>query len=244
MKRTFYLFLVSLMLYQCAQKSSSSNVGFRANPLPDSIPVFMLQSDELVPDDSKFVREIQMGQSLFSNSCGYKNLMNYATFTAKQSGANIIHLTEVNKPVAMGNGCYHVTARLYENLNPEKLKKLALQKQVINKSKLPENADYAIVYFYRPKSFEGSVISYPINMDGKGAIGKSSNGHYFQYKVTDFGKHRFFGKSKKQDSVVLNIEKGQEYYVRCGVTKGTSIAIPDMYLIENYVGAREMAEIQ
>lgn len=243
MRRMFYLLLASGFLYQCAQKSSPSTTAFRANPLPDSIAVFMLQPDELVPDNSKFVREIQMGQSLFSSNCGYKNLMNYARFTAKQSGANLIHLTQINKP-AMGNGCYHVTARLYSNFEAEDLKKLADRQKAANQSKLPKDADYAIVNFYRPKNYEGAIVSYSIKVDGKETIGKSSNGHFFQYKVTQFGKHRFSGKTGKQDFVVINVEKGQEYYVRCGVTKGSNIALPDMYVIENYVGEREMSELK
>jgi len=243
MKRVYYLLLLSLPLYQCAKTSTSTTAGFRANPLPDSVQVFSLQPDEVVPDKSEFVREIVMGESLFSTNCGYKNLMNYANFTAKQSGTNLIHLTEIKRP-AMGNGCYHITAKLYKNTDTSQLEKLATERKLENKSRLPKDADYAIVHFYRPKNFEGAAVFYNIKMDDQGTIGKSSNGHHFEYKITNFGKHRFFGKTKKPDSVVLDIQKGQEYFVRCGVAKSTSIAIPDIYVIENYVGIREIAEMQ
>jgi hypothetical protein len=243
MKRIFYLLLLSLPFYQCAKTSTSTTAGFRANPLADSVQIFTVQPDEIVPEKSDFVREIVMGASLFSSNCGYKNLMNYANFTAKQSGANVIHLTEIKRP-AMGNGCYHITAKLYKNTDAVQLEKLAMEQKLANQSRLPKDADYAIVHFYRPKNFEGAAVSYNIKMDDQGVIGRSSNGHQFEYKITTFGKHRFFGKTKKPDSAVLDIQKGKEYFIRCGVTKGSGIAIPDMYVIENYVGIREMAEMQ
>ncbi|PSL23847.1 hypothetical protein [Dyadobacter jiangsuensis] len=243
MKRILYLLSVALACWQCAQKASTSTAGFRANPLADSVHVYTLQPDESVPEKSEFVRDIVMGASLFSNNCGYKNLMNYARFQAKQSGANVIHFTEIKRP-ALGNGCYHISARLYKNDDAAQLGKLAGAQELANQSRLPKDADYAIVYFYRPKDFEGAAIGYNIKMDDQGTIGRASNGHQFQYKITSFGKHRFFGKTKKQDSVTLDIQKGQEYFVRCGVTKGNSISLPDMYVIENYVGIRELAEMQ
>ncbi|SEJ38394.1 hypothetical protein SAMN05216327_109159 [Dyadobacter sp. SG02] len=242
MKRILPLLSLCFILSQCAQKTASTTAGFRANPLADSIRIFTLQPDEAIPEKSEFVRDIQMGASLFSSNCGYKNLMNYAHFTAKQSGANVIHFTEIKRPV-MGNGCYHINAKLYKNTDDAQLAKLANEQKVANQSRLPKDADYAIVHFYRPKSYDGAIISYNIKMDDQGSIGKSSNGHQFQYKVTSFGKHRFVGKTKKTDSVTLDIQKGQEYFIRCGVAKGPSISLPDMYVIENYVGIREMAEM-
>lgn len=243
MKKIFCLLASVLIFGQCARTNTSTTGVFRANPLADSIDIYTLQPDEVIPDKSEFIRDIQMGSSLFSNNCGYKNLMNYAHFTAKQSGANVIHFTEIKRP-ALGNGCYHITARLYHNTDASQLEKLAAEKKHANQSRLPKDADFAVVHFYRPRNYEGAAMSYTIKMDNQGKVGKSSNGHQFQYKVTTFGKHRFFGKTKKTDSVVLDIQKGQEYFIRCGVTKGTGIAVPDMYAVENYVGIREMEEME
>lgn len=242
MKRNFYVLLACLIFYSCSKKSSGTTAAFRADPLPDGTEMFILQPDESLPAKSEFVREIVLGQSLFSSDCGYKSLMNYARFTAKQSGANLIHLTEIKRPM-LGNGCYHITARLYKNLEEENLTPLKKSRVEANKSRLPENADYAMVYFYRPKDFDGSIISYDVKMDDKGVIGKASNGARFEYKVISSGKHKFFGKTKKQDAITVDIEKGQEYFIRCGVTKGSGIAIPDMFLMENYVGKQELAEM-
>jgi len=227
---------------QCAKLNSSTSTTFRANPLADSVKIYTLQPDETVMDKSELVREIQMGSSMFSSNCGYKNLMNYANFTAKQSGANVIHLTEIKRP-ALGNGCYHITAKLYKNFDVNQLLKLEEEQAIANQSRLPKDSDYAVIHFYRPKNYDGALISYDIKMDDLGTIGRSSNGHQFDYKMTTFGKHRFFGKTKKSDSVTLDIKKGQEYFIRCGVAKGSSISIPDMYAIENYVGIREISEM-
>ena len=243
MKKFLYAFIVCIACYQCSPKSTGPTVGFRANALSDSTQIFLLQPDESLPAKSEFVRELDMGYSLFSNECGYKNLINYARFTAKQSGANLVHLADVKKPT-LGNGCYRIKAKLYRNFDDDNLVDLKKERIDANKSRLPQDADYAIIHFYRPKSFEGAAISYKIKMDDKGVIGKASNGAHFEYKVTSFGKHKFFGKTKKSDSVTLDIEKGQEYFVRCGVAKGSSISLPDMFVAENYVGRQELAEMQ
>ena len=52
----------------------------------------------------------------------------------------------------------------------------------------------------------------------------------FKYKIKDFGKHKFWGKTESQDSVVINIEKGQEYFVRCGIKMGVAVGKPEMHL--------------
>lgn len=243
MKRILYLAASALLFYCCAKKTSSSTANIRANPLPDSVKIYTLQPNEILPANSEFVRDIEMGTSLLSSECGYKKLMNYAQFTARQAGANLVQLIQVKKPT-IENGCYQIRAKLYKNLEETNLTDFKNLRATANKSSLPKDADYAVIHFYRPKDYNGSAISYHIKMDGDSVIGKASNGATFDYKTSSFGKHKFTGKTQKQDAVTLQVEKGQEYYIRCGVAKGTAISLPDIYVMENFVGRQEYAELQ
>jgi hypothetical protein len=39
--------------------------------------------------------------------------------------------------------------------------------------------------------------------------------------------------------VLINIQKGEEYYVRCGIKMGVLMGRPEIYLIENSKGRKE-----
>ncbi|MFC0682960.1 hypothetical protein ACFFGH_34460, partial [Lysobacter korlensis] len=64
------------------------------------------------------------------------------------------------------------------------------------------------------------------------------------FKTRDFGEHKFWGKTESQDSVVINVKKGQEYFIRCGIKMGVAVGKPEMYLIENHIGIKEYEEIE
>ncbi len=239
MKRTVTLLLFALIVLQsCSPKirTSLSNTEFK--PLDDVNGIVILKHYDKLPEDSSFVGDLKIGDSGFSTDCGYTKVIDDAKETAKQSGANIIQLTELKQP-DFHSTCYRIKAKLYRNSNSDALAQISEISKLGNKSRLPANSDYAVVYFYRPKIFAGSMIGFKVRMDDETVIGRVRNGEKFEYKITEFGKHEFWGKTESKTSVTIDIEKGQEYFVRCGINLGITVGRPEMYVVENALGISE-----
>jgi hypothetical protein len=244
MKRTFIILLfASIILQSCSPKirTSLSNNAFKA--LDDESEILIIKENEKIPVNSNFIGELKIGDSGFSTDCGYTKVIDDAKETAKKSGANLIHLTEVKKP-NFGSTCYRIKAKLYRNLNLDALAQISESRKFENKSRLPSDADYAVVYFYRPKIFTGSMIGFKVRIDDETVIGRVRNGEKFEYKISDFGKHEFWGKTESRTSVIIDIEKGQEYFVRCGINMGIAVGRPEMYVVENELGISEYESLK
>lgn len=239
MKKTIILtLLIAAILQSCSPKIRTHLATESFKPLAAETEILIVNQNEKVPVDFKFVGELKIGDSGFSTDCGYSKVISDAKESAKKSGANLIHLTEVKKP-NLGSSCFRIKAKLYRNLNQEVLADLSEKRSFENQSRLPADADYAVIYFYRPKNYSGSFIGFKIRMDDETVIGRVRNGEKFEYKTTDFGKHEFWGKTESKSAVIIDIKKGREYFVRCGITMGIGVGRPEIYLIENELGISE-----
>jgi Protein of unknown function (DUF2846) len=82
------------------------------------------------------------------------------------------------------------------------------------------------VVFYRTGGFVGAAISCNVREDGK-LIGGLGGGKYF---IQEFepGKHVFTTKSEATDTLNMEIESGETYYVRCGIGMGVVAGRPNL----------------
>ena len=233
----FFLFL-GIKILACSPKVRSNLTNTSFQPLTSKEKVILLSESETVPENSNFVGDIRIGDTGFSTDCGYQTVIDNAREVAQRSGANIIKLTKVRKPNFIST-CYRIQGRLYRNTDPKELANLTANRAKQNESRLPEDADYAVVYFYRPNMFQGSLISYKIRHNDDTVIGKARNGYKFEFKTNEFGQHIFWSKTESRDSVVIDVKRGQEYFVRCGINTGVAVGRPEIYIMENAVGIEE-----
>jgi hypothetical protein len=82
------------------------------------------------------------------------------------------------------------------------------------------------VVFYRTGGFVGAAIGCNVREDGK-LIGSLGGGKYF---VQEFepGKHIFTTKSEATDTLNMEIESGETYYVRCTIGMGVVAGRPNL----------------
>lgn len=243
MIRITFTLVTGLFLYSCSPKIKSNLSDNRFQAFDKDYDVLILEPGDIVPKQSLFVGDLKIGDTGFSTDCGYKTVISNAKTTARNSGANIVHLTEVRKP-NFGSTCYRIKANMYRNMNTDILVQLKEEDNLKNRSALPDDADYAIVYFYRPKVFSGSMVGYKIRTEDDNIIGRVRNGEKFEYKTSEFGEQIFYGKTEVRDSVIINIQKGEEYFVRCGITLGVAVGKPELYIIDNHVGRKEYAKLE
>lgn len=244
MKNLIISILIGGTIFQsCTPRVKSSLSPSNYGSLGERTEVFVLEVNDEVPENSQYVGELRVGNSGFSTDCGYKKVLEEARRVSRNSGANLICLTEFKEP-RLSNQCYRIRAKMYRNFNSESLEAISAKRDLLRKSRLPKEADYAIVHFYRPQKYFGSIIRYKLRHNDKTVISKVKNGDIIEFKTKEFGKHIFWGKTETKTVVEIEIEKGQEYFVRCGVKGGITVGRPDMYLIENHVGIKEMKKIK
>ena len=78
------------------------------------------------------------------------------------------------------------------------------------------------IVFFRPSSFIGMAVYFKIR-ENDAELGKLSNGAYFVQTV-DPGKHTFTAKTENTDKLTLEIDDGETYYVKGGLSMGLVIA--------------------
>lgn len=245
MKFQTALFLIAIFLIQsCSPKVKSKLTGdVKYDPLDTSTEVLVFKVKESAPEGSDFIGEIKVGDTGFSTDCDYFEVLKTAKSEARNSGANILKLTKILRPGTNLSNCYRLKAKLYRNYN-EETNQLLAAKALENKSQLSENTDYAMVYFYRPHNYQGSLITYKIRMDEDSIIGKATDSGVFAYKITSFGEHKFWGKTETATSVTINVEKGKEYYFRCGLKMGLAVGRPTIVLMESSTGRNQYKKLE
>lgn len=239
MKRLVFLIVTSALLVSCSTSVSTKIVNKNFQKLENSSPIIVLDEKEEVPNSSDLIGDLKIGDSGFTTDCGYDKVIADATNAARNAGANIIKITELKKPSTFGSTCYRIKAKLYRNVDAEALSVLAQKRSLKNKSRLPENADYAVVYFYRPSNGAGGLLGYKIKDVNDSIVGRLRNGEKFAYKTKKFGAQTFYGVLETKEEVKINVEQGKEYFVRCAVNMGIVLGRPEINLTENFVGIKE-----
>jgi len=242
MKKLILITILGILVQSCTPKVSSNLAVNSPSPISKSVEIYVIEEGGSVPNNSEFVGNLKIGDTGFSTDCGYEKVILEAKKTARKSGSNFILLTEVKKP-NFTSSCYRIKGSMYRNLDESALIKTEEQNIKKNKSRLSENSEYAVVHFYRPKRFFGAALGYKIRLGDDTTIGKARNGQYFKYEIRDFGEYKFWAKTESKSSVVIDVKKGEEYFIRCGLKMGVAVGRPEIYLIENQVGIKEIQEM-
>ncbi len=89
------------------------------------------------------------------------------------------------------------------------------------------------VVFFRTGGLVGAAISCNVREEGK-LIGGLSGGKYFVVNFTP-GKHVFTTKSEATDTLNMEIESGETYYVRCSIGAGVVAGRPNLTPVDKAV---------
>ncbi|WP_264564571.1 DUF2846 domain-containing protein [Flavobacterium sp. N3904] len=228
-----------ILLVSCGTSISTKLANKNYQKLNDENQIIVLEKTDILPDHSEFIGDVKIGDSGFTTDCGYNKVITDVTTAARNAGGNIVQITEIKEPSFFGSTCYRVKAKVYRNLNPESLAIIINSKNLKNKSRLSDDSDYALIYFYRPSLGVGSLLGYQIKNTNDSIIGRVRNGEKFVYKTKKFGNQNFYGTLETKEGVTINVEKGKEYFVRCGVTMGVAIGRPEINIVENNIGIKE-----
>ena len=244
MKHLIFSLLLLSSILGCKPKISKNIISNNYAPLDFKTELIILNDLEIIPKSTEFIGEITIKDSGANSPCGYAKTFEDVKYNAKMSGANVIVLTKIST-INLSNTCYKIKASLFRSMDEKS--KLAIQKNIEkkNKSRLAEDADYAIIYFYRPVTGYNLTTKYKIQINQEPtSIGKLSSGDRFYFKTKKFGKNRFWVRKNEEYSIEIDVKKGQEYFVKCAVNLEQIINNFEIKLMETHFGKKEFEQIK
>lgn len=197
-----------------------------------------------IPENSQLIGTLKIGDTGFTTDCGYDKIISDAKAEARKMGGNILKISELKKPSRFGSSCFRIKAEVYRNLSNQFTSLLKEYQKNKNKSRLPSGADYAKVYFYRPKAPISILAGYKIRMDKDSIICKIKNGRQCEITIKDFKQYTFWAQAETIDSLQIDIKKGQEYYIRCSANPGFTLVRPYLDLVENRIAREEISNMK
>ncbi len=240
MKKLFIIPCIILFL-GCATSGSTQLANNNFSRLQNSDPVVVLTEKETLSENSEFVGDIKVGDSGLTIECGYLKIIEDATARARKAGANIIKIVELKEPEFLGSTCYRLQAKIYRNLDAVAIAKISENRDQKNKSRLPEDSDYALIHFYRPRLSIAALGSFGYKIkDGNDSIlGRLRGGEKFVFKTKKFGDQSSFALAETKEEMKIKVEKGKEYFVRGGATPGIITVRAQLTITENLIGQKE-----
>jgi len=245
--------LLLVILTSCSPRYKILIENKNEQPIKEENTILVINNESNINlDNALFIADIKGPHEKFYESpkaitkgCGYTEIINDFKLESRKLGANIISLYNIKKPNSLDN-CYKLKARLYRSFDSNLFESINNYNDSRMVSKLDKNSDYAILYLYRPSSIPAMVVKFDIYMDNGILITNLKNGDKTSYKITDFGTHTFTAINQKgqKKEFTLDIKKGQEYYLRCGIDVAHPYAVAQFSHIDNITGDIEFNKIK
>lgn len=239
MKQVLLSLTLIFFILGCESKIGKSLINNNYAPLDFHTELIILNDIEIIPKDIEFIGEITIKDTGANSPCGFAKAFEDVKYNAKMAGANVIVLTDIST-INLSNTCYRISASLFRAM--DKSSKLAIQKNIEkkNKSRLSEDADYSVIYFYRPVTGYNLSSRYEIQMNQEpSSLGKLSSGDRFYFKTKKFGKTKFWIKKNEAFPIEIDVKRGQEYFVKCAVNLELIINELEIKLMETHFGKKE-----
>jgi hypothetical protein len=112
MERLFYLAILTTFIYSCSPKIGST-ITSKQPPLPDTAFVLVLQEQDDFINDGIEIGTIKSGDNGLSNNCSYFEVLDKLKLITRQSGANVIKITEQKSPDNWSS-CVRLKATIYK----------------------------------------------------------------------------------------------------------------------------------
>lgn len=107
----------------------------------------------------------------------------------------------------------------------------------------PVNEDeYAIFYVYRPGKYAG-LLTFNIYLDNE-LLCKASSNWAEKIRVYRNGKLNLCTKSEKMNCMLIDVEFGEEYFIRCTAVGGMIVARLEMEEVSREVAKAEIDDIE
>ena len=235
--------LIALIYFGCSSSVHTTLTSPARSPLPENAEIMVLQTYQKQPDSCIKIGTLHVGDNGFSADCGYNKVMEQAKAEVRKAGGNILNIEEFHEPDGFST-CYRISADiLYRpNLNILLAKVNSIQDS-ITKAKFNGAKNYAILNVYRPQNYTGSLIGYNIHVNDS-VICRAKNNSRNEVKIYKEGKTTIWAQTEAEDSVIVNVKFGEEYFLKCGIRMGALVGEPILILMDKQTGRFELEGIR
>ena len=239
-KTIFYacVFASCVLLWGCAHSvkvQTSSNY----QSLNYDEKVHMFRIEDRLPEQYEVLGRIKLEDTgLFSVDCSYEEALEAVELEARKVGANAVKILKHEPPNAWGNRAHRIAAMLIrvdqENIH--------LIDEVKDQKEIPE-ADYALLYLYRPNVYQGWMISYDIKLDGN-LLFRAFNNSKKIIKIKKEGLQTLSAITESEVEFPLDIRFGKIYYIKSSVDMGVFVGRPMLEQVSAGTGKKEFQSIR
>lgn len=209
----------------------------------DTSDIRILKKEDVIPAGAQMLGNIKVTDKGFKIKCSYEQTIAEAKEKARKKGANLIKITELKTPDVWST-CYRLWADIYKFDDLASIHSYSQQKtDSIVSTLIPENADYALLYVYRPSSSMGVVVQYNLHVEDS-VVCRVKSGTKFIIKLPNKGNTKVWARTEGRDEVQLDIQPGKVYFLKCGVSMGAFVGRPSLALVGASPGLEEFNKIK
>jgi hypothetical protein len=233
-KHLIFLTGIIIMISSCSPKISTSIYKqYAVLDYRETVLIFGLEDPE--PADAEQIGVVKIGDTGFTADCSLETVLERAKAEARKIGGNGLKITKHDPPSMWGSSCHRITATILKIDNTENY---TLPATAFDDS---EDADYAILYVYRPGG-PGGLINYDLHL-GDSVICRVLNNWKDTIIINKDGLNTLWARTEAKFELPINIRFGNEYYIRCLIGGGMFVGRPVLEIVDNQIGRFEFQSV-
>jgi hypothetical protein len=218
----------------CAPKISTSiSKNNAALDYREDVLVFGVK--DAIPEDVEQLGTVKIGDTGFTTDCSFETIIEKAKTEARKIGGNAIKITKHSTPSILSS-CHRITANIIK-INNTKDYQIAMT--------TPDDsligADYALLHVYRTGG-AGPLISFDLHL-GDTIICRVSNNKKETVKIDREGLNTLWARTESKAELPIDIQFGNEYYIRCSINMGILVGRPKLEIVDNQTGRMEFQAV-
>jgi hypothetical protein len=146
-------------------------------------------------------------------------------------------LKSLMKGVCMGFAAIVAALLLLTNCGSAKSAGSASGDVAIQVSEYQLSNDIALLHLYRPATKVGVLVNYDLHLDNE-VVFKAKYKTKTTVRLTSEGLKTLWGATEARTELPVNIQLGNEYFIRCDIGMGAFVGRPRLKLMDNKEGRK------
>jgi hypothetical protein len=223
-----FLIIVSLLFVSCSPKINTVvKKSYSSNDT--SLDIKILKLNELVPKGSEILGTSSVIDNGLTVNCNYETIIELMKKDARKLGGNAIKIIDEQPSNIMQSNCYKIKALIL------KVNTFYIEPVQLLKDSCLKLSNYALVHIYRSNG-EGNMVDYDLNIARKVICNVQNKWKKNVIFLGDSAKHLLWADKEVRVEQSIQILPGNEYYIRCGVSKGAFVGHPKIEIVDDEIG--------
>ena len=220
--------IAALILSACGPMVNTTISHNRYDPLPADAQVVVLSETDPVPAEAEPIGQTSIYNSSVSQRAGYDFTVEKAKTEARSKGSNLLKITKLI-PKTKGQNKFELYADI-----------MHIPENSMFLTSVPQSNDtlarmnFAKIYFFRPTA---GMVNYDLYINDQ-KIGTTRDNWKQEATVEARPGTEIWGQTESKQKLVLDIEPGATYFIRCGLKMGDNIGVPVFEIIDREEGIK------